>query len=336
MSHAVRSFVACLVLATLVGVPSPAKAQTGPAAVHGVVVDQTGLPLPGVTVQLVTGARVVATVVTGADGTYTFADGVTGTTVVAALDGFETARVPLAGASRIVLSLAHAAESTQVVAPAVIPSSPTAATLGGTLTAKTVARLPSAHLQARESLPLLPSIVRGNDGLLRLGGARPYDSPLLIDGFDVTDPATGLSSLNLPFEAVRGVQVLRDPMDTRFGNLIGGVVQIDTTAGDKTTFGVQGFFPRPRFQNPGFGRIEGIFPRVYFGGSSGGHRVRVLHRRRVPTSSASPYRASRRAPGRTSRRPRRPSSAAWTSRPPSATPSPSKRSRRPAPRPTSA
>ncbi|MDE3155880.1 MAG: TonB-dependent receptor [Acidobacteriota bacterium] len=254
----------------------PTAGQPAAEGIHGVVVDQTGLPLPGVTVKLVTGARVLATTVTAGDGTYAFTAGLRGATVVAALDGFETARVPPTRAARIVLALAHAAESTQVVAPAVIPASPTGAAIGGTLTAKTVARLPSAHLRVRESLPLLPSIVRGNDGLLRLGGARPYDSPLLVDGFDVTDPATGLSSLNLPFEAVRGVQVLQDPMDARFGNLVGGVVQIDTTSGDKSTFGVQGFFPRPRFQSPGFGRIEGIFPRVYFGGSSGAHRVRYF------------------------------------------------------------
>ena len=282
----VRTSVAFLAVAFLAGAPpaaiaSPAVAGAQTAApqvepLHGVVVDQTGLPLPGVTVRLMTGGHALATTVTGADGTYTFAPGLNGATVVATLDGFQTAMVPRQRAGHIVLSLAHATESTQVVAPAVIPSSPTAATLGGTLTAQTVARLPSAHLQARESLPLLPSIVRGNDGLLRLGGARPYDSPLLVDGFDVTDPATGLSSLNLPFEAVRGVQVLQDPMDARFGNLIGGVVQIDTTAGDKNTFGVQGFFPRPRFATPGFGRIEGIFPRVYLGGSSGRQRFRYF------------------------------------------------------------
>ena len=47
---------------------------------------------------------------------------------------------------------------------------------------------------------------------MRLGGARAYETPLLLDGFNVTDPATGTSSLNLPFEAVRGVDALRDPM----------------------------------------------------------------------------------------------------------------------------
>jgi hypothetical protein len=42
------------------------------------------------------------------------------------------------------------------------------------------------------------------------------------------------------------------------------------------TAGVQGFVPRPRFNNPGFGRIEGIFPRVYAGGSAADGRLRYL------------------------------------------------------------
>ena len=70
-----------------------------------------------------------------------------------------------------------------------------------------------------EGRPLLPSIVRGPDGLLALGGARASDTPLFIDGFNVTNPATGISSINLPFEAVKAVDVLRqhpDAIERRF------------------------------------------------------------------------------------------------------------------------
>ena len=113
--------------------------------------------------------------------------------------------------------------------------------------------------------------------MLQLGGARASDTPLFIDGFNVTNPATGISSINLPFEAVKAVDVLRDPMAVTYGDLVGGLVQIRSTSGaDRFKFGVQGLVPRPRFTSPGFGRLEGIFPRVYGGGARLNGRVRYF------------------------------------------------------------
>src|SRR4029077_19573854 len=131
-------------------------------------------------------------------------------------------------ADRITLAIARATETTVVTAPLIAPSSPTVPLLGSTLTATTVARLPSSGMKARESLPLLPSVVRGPDGLLQLGGAWAHDTPLFVAGFNITDPATGISSLNLPFEAVRGVDVLRDPMSVTYGGLLGGVSKMES------------------------------------------------------------------------------------------------------------
>jgi len=144
------------------------------------------------------------------------------------------------------------------------------------LTATEIARLPNKRMQARESLPLLPSVIRGPDGLMRLSGARPSESPMMLDGFDVTDPATGVTSISLAYEAVQGVEVLRDPMTTTYGGLMGALFKMETRAGDQKQIGLQGFIPRPRFQNPGFGRIEGSFPRFFMGGRSGGARFRYF------------------------------------------------------------
>jgi hypothetical protein len=99
---------------------------------------------------------------------------------------------------------------------------------------------------------------------------------MLLDGFDVTDPATGATSITLAFEAVQGVEVLRDPMNVTYGDLMGALFKLDTRQGDQRMQGLQGFVPRPRFQNPGFGRIEGIFPRFYAGGRAVSGRVRYF------------------------------------------------------------
>jgi outer membrane receptor protein involved in Fe transport len=262
--------IAGLILA-VTAVTATALAQD----VRGVVMDQTGLPLPGATVQVLDGANIVATLTTAADGTFAIDAALGGNVVVASLQGFEDTRVSRADAAKITLLIARAAESTTVIATAGEPAAPSAPLLGGTLNANTVARLPSKNFKARESLPLLPAIIRGPDGLMQLGGARANDTPLLLDGFSIADPATGVSSVNLPFEAVRGVDVLRDPMAVSYGNLLGGMVRIDSKQGtDRLTTGVQGFIPRPRFSVPGFGRLEGIFPRAHIAGSSADRSVR--------------------------------------------------------------
>src|SRR5471032_584900 len=247
---------------------------TGAQSSIGVVLDQTGLPLPGAMVELLDGPRVVTHVSTDGEGRFVFDATLPGQTIAVSLSGFEPVHVPRGQALRIVMALASAADSATVVASTFAPGSPLTPLLGNTLTATNISRLPSSRMKARESLPLLPSVVRGPDGLMQLGGARAHETPLLLDGFNISDPATGISSLNLPFEAVKGVDVLRDPMAVTYGGLLGGLVALESKpGGDRFAAGVQGFVPRPRFGNPGFGRLEGIFPRAFSSGTAAGGRV---------------------------------------------------------------
>src|SRR5258708_478006 len=145
MIHLAR--VVALVLA-VVATGAPAFAQS----VRGVIVDQTGLPLPGATVQVLDGTTVVTTLTSGADGTFVIDGALPGSSIVASLQGFEETRVTRAGAARITLLIARTEETTTVLATAGEPASPSAPLLGNTLNANTVARLPSSHFRARESL----------------------------------------------------------------------------------------------------------------------------------------------------------------------------------------
>src|SRR6266700_1159139 len=135
-----RLIIAC-VLAT--AIPVTAGAQ----AVRGVVVDQTDLPLPGVTIQVLDGATIAATFVTDRDGSFSIDAAIRGDVLVASLDAFEPKQVPRSEGSRIGLQIGRAADSMTVVAPARAEASPTAALLGSTLTTSTVARLPSSHMK---------------------------------------------------------------------------------------------------------------------------------------------------------------------------------------------
>jgi hypothetical protein len=260
-------------IATLVVliVAAPALARAQPR--RAVVLDQTNLPLPGVRVDVYRGDQVVESTVTGGDGTFELSPGPDTDMVEVVLEGFETTRVPRTAADRIVMAIGRASAATEVVASALTSSGSSMERLGGTMTALLAQRLPAARPRILQSLPLLPSVVRGRDGLLRIGGTRPHESTLWIDGFDVTDPVTLTTAIDLPNESVKGLAVVRDPVSATFSGVLGSMASIETTAGTgEFRAGVQGFIPRPRLNGRyGLGRIEAFFPRAYVGGRLGSH-----------------------------------------------------------------
>ena len=155
------------------------------------------------------------------------------------MSGFEPVHVPRGQALRIVLALAHAADSASVVASTFAPGSPLTPLLGNTLTATNISRLPSSRMKAarRSAAAACPRSCEARTAScnsVRWRRARAYDTPLLLDGFNISDPATGISSLNLPFEAVKGVDVLRDPMAITYGGLLGAAfVALESKPGGK-------------------------------------------------------------------------------------------------------
>ncbi|HTK29228.1 MAG TPA: TonB-dependent receptor [Vicinamibacterales bacterium] len=260
----------CLVAILCAFALSAVPARAAGAQQRGVVVDQTGLPLPGAHIDIRRDGAVVASLDTGMDGGFNLPETRPDDVLEISLDGFETAHVKPADAARVVLLLARATATTEVVASTLTSAGAAMEHLGSTMTAPLAQRLPTARPRILQSLPLLPAVVRGRDGLLRIGGTRPHESSLWIDGFDVTDPVSGTTAIDLPVEAVRGMAVLREPVSAAFGHMLGSAASIETTPGsDKLKAGVQGFIPRPRLSRLGLGQIEAFFPRAYVGGRLG-------------------------------------------------------------------
>ena len=259
--------IATLVLLVVV---APVLADAQPK--RAVVLDQTNLPLPGVRIDVYRGSQVIQSTLTGADGTFELSPGLATDIVEAALESFETTRVLRGAADRIVLAIAHTSDVTDVVASALTSSGSSMEHLGSTMSAPLAQRLPASRPRILQSLPLLPSVVRGRDGLLRIGGTRPHESALWIDGFDVTDPVTLTSAIDLPNESVKGMAVVREPVSATFSGVLGSMASIETTTGTgEFHAGVQGFIPRPRLNREyGLGRIEAFFPRAYASGHIGG------------------------------------------------------------------
>jgi hypothetical protein len=80
-------------------------------------------------------------------------------------------------------------------------------------------------------LPLLPGVVRGPDGRLRIKGGQPTQGALQISSASLIDPSTGDFDLELPAPSVESVEVLANPFAAEYGRFSSSVTQIRTRRG---------------------------------------------------------------------------------------------------------
>ncbi len=131
----------------------------------------------------------------------------------------------------------------------------------------TLQHAPLANEQFTDTIPLLPGVVRGPDGLLNIKGARASQSGLLVNSANVTDPVTGEYGFNLPIDVVQNVQVLANPYDAEYGKFTGAVTSVQTrSGGDSFKFTLQNIFPRTRKRAGDIRGIEAATPRLTLSG----------------------------------------------------------------------
>lgn len=125
-----------------------------------------------------------------------------------------------------------------------------------TLTAKTLKSVVELNQDFQDALPLLPGVVRGPDGLIRIKGGRTNQANTLVNSASVTDPFTGQAALSLPAVAVQSVRVLSNPFSAEYGRFSSGLVDVNTRSGtDEWKFLFED--PVPRFRWIG-GNIHGV------------------------------------------------------------------------------
>jgi outer membrane receptor protein involved in Fe transport len=122
------------------------------------------------------------------------------------------------------------------VAPSVeVPASPTDSVqpvstsdmLSGTI--MDIAPLEGDDFQSL--LPMLPGVVRGQDGRLRVKGGQPTQGALQISSASLVDPSTGDFDLDLPGQSLESVEVLANPFAAEYGRFSTSVTQIRTKRG---------------------------------------------------------------------------------------------------------
>jgi TonB-dependent Receptor Plug Domain len=127
--------------------------------------------------------------------------------------------------------------------------------------------LPSNPATVSDSLPLIPGVVRGFDGELKVDGTGEQRSAFVINQTDVTDPATGKFGQTVPTDAVESVTVLSTPFLAQYGRFTAGVIAVETRrGGEKWHFGLNDPFPDFRVRSWHLRGIRNETPRLVIGG----------------------------------------------------------------------
>jgi hypothetical protein len=113
-------------------------------------------------------------------------------------------------------------------------------------------------------LTMLPSIIRGPDGRLRIKGGTPTTGALQVSSASLNDPSTGDFDLELPSGAVESVEVLSNPFAAEYGRFSTSVTQV------RTKRGTNEWIIKPSNLTPGlgkgFGFISKFEPRLSISG----------------------------------------------------------------------
>jgi len=206
-------------------------------------------------------------------GVYTFS-GILygGYEVTVTLAGFDvvTKRVTVSGdAAKLDFQLTLKSETQNVTVTAEAPMVDTTSSSGGapTLTANMLKSVVQLNQDFQDALPLLPGVVRGPDGLIRIKGGRTNQANTLVNSASVTDPFTGQAALSLPAVAVQSVQVLSNPFSAEYGRFASGVVEVNTRSGtDEWKFLFEDPIPRFRWIGGNIHGVESASPHLTFAG----------------------------------------------------------------------
>jgi hypothetical protein len=265
-------------IVALASAPSQQLPSQSPTSGTGrivVTIALEGLRIPAVDVELrsVDGNIVVGKTTSDAVGQVTFPDVRPGRYLVhATRDGFaDTDSTPFAVSAGeveqvlIEMRLTFVRESVDVVVPANSPTeSLQPVAVSDVLTGAKMDIQPLAGDDFQSLLTVLPSIIRGPEGRLRVKGGSPTTGALQMSSASLNDPSTGDFDLELPSGAVESVEVLSNPFAAEYGRFSTSVTQV------RTKRGTNDWIIKPDNLVPGFGKgfafVNKFEPRLSIAG----------------------------------------------------------------------
>ena len=130
-----------------------------------------------------------------------------------------------------------------------------------------VRSLPYRPATVTDTLPLVPGVVRGSDGEIKIEGTGEQRSALVVNSADVTDPTTGRFGISVPIDSVESISVYKTPFLAEYGHFTSGVVSVETRrGGEKWHFELNDPLPGFRILSWHLRGLREATPRVNFGG----------------------------------------------------------------------
>ncbi|HUF10399.1 MAG TPA: TonB-dependent receptor [Rhodothermales bacterium] len=282
----IRRFLVCLVLCLAV----PLTAQVDRASLTATVLDQSGAPIPGVTVTLTrpdTGFTSV--LVTDSSGSGRFSTLAPGTyDVEFALEGFASITrnqmVLRVGENARVGIEMRAAASEAITVTGSSPLVDIHKTDSSTnITPEQIDSLPVADRDFQRLAFITPGVQRER-GAFRFVGGGPVigaggnasQATILVNGMDLTDQALGLARTRFSQDAIREFRVITNRFDSEIGGSAGGALSIVTKSGTNEMHGnVFGFFRDDSLRSKStFEQEKNDYTRSQLGFTLGGPFVR--------------------------------------------------------------
>jgi len=183
--------------------------------------------------------------------------------------------VEIAAAATIEVAIAHQQEVHEVVdvresPPAIDPEQISSKeTLSGLDMVNML--YPDFH-DYRNALNFIPGIVQDQSGQPHVAGAQTYQTVTVLDGFNITQPASGLLLLRVSTDAFRSIQIQPSRMPAEDGKGSGGLLSLNTGIGDDHyRFWATNFIPS--FQDKHGWRFDQFLPLVTFSGPIVRHKM---------------------------------------------------------------
>ena len=169
----------------------------------------------------------------------------------------------------IEVTLNHFQEYKETVKVSASPEAidPTATPMTAGLTAQEVLELPYPTTRdVRNALQLIPGVTPDLNGQVHVQGSPSNQVLYTLDGFDITQPFTGLNELRVSTDAVRGIDVDSSRNSAEFGRGSAGILNLSTGMGDDhLRFYATDFVPNIQQVHGGL-HFQNVTPRFTFSG----------------------------------------------------------------------
>lgn len=259
----IDAFVVVAALASFV-------AQDSGRIVATVTTLEGSVHMPGVQVELraASDPTVLGRTTTDGAGVVTFPDVPPGRYIVKATRaGFVSSesapfQVEPGGATKVLLDIPLTFELPAIEVRGELPTATTSVqpvSLSDMLVGRVLELAPLEGDDFQSLIQILPGVVRGADGRLRIKGGQPTQGALQVSSVSLIDPSSGDFDLDLPGQSVETVEVLANPFAAEFGRFSTSITQIRTRRGTNDREVKVGNLV-PRFRRA-FAGIRGFEPR---------------------------------------------------------------------------